>query len=244
MNNFKLWACSYRKLFSLYKSPNPYTSRTQKSPHPKPYHDSLPSTLPFSKHNLPAWPPAEVCMHISANTQLCTSSNPQSQPLEISVPEQNMYLETPEHGTISPHDSVSHFSDLDPIPCCDIQDDTDILIELPAFWGDSAENALSSPSISSLDDSLKEFFRLLDAQDDIPIDPAILANHWPWEDGSLQQSVPQADSFINSETTCLYPDPLPVLHRLSNYYQGSCEKAGGENGNTQISDHSHIHDYQ
>ena len=244
MNNFKPWARSYRKSFSPYKSPNPYTSRTQKSPRPKPYHDSLSSTLPLPKHNLPARPPAEVCVHISANTQLCTSSSPQSQPLEISVPEQNTYPETPEHGTTSPHDSAPHFSDPDPIPRCDIQDDTDIPIEPPAFRGDSAKNALSSPSISSSDDSLEEFFRLPDAQDDIPVDPAILANHWPWEDGSFQQSVPQADSFINSETTCSYPDPPPVLHRPPNYYRSSCEKAGGQNGNTQTSDHSHIHDYQ
>ncbi|BCR92561.1 uncharacterized protein ACHE_80461S [Aspergillus chevalieri] len=86
----------------------------------------------------------------------------------MSVPEQNTYPETPEHSTTSPHDSAPHFSDLDPISRCDIQDDTDIPIEPPAFWGDSAENALSSPSISSSDDSLEEFFRLPDAQDDIP----------------------------------------------------------------------------
>src|SRR5699024_610087 len=142
------------------------------------------------------------------------------------------------------HDSAPHFSDPDPIPRCDIQDDTDIPIKPPAFRGDSAENALSSPSISSSDDSLEEFFRLPDAQDDIPIDPAILSNHLPWEDGSLQQSVPQADSFINSEMTCSYPDPPPVLHSPPSYHQGSCEKAGDQNGDTQTSDHSHIHDHQ
>ena len=244
MNNFKPWSCSYRKPFSPYKSPNPYTLRTQKSPHPKPYHDSLSSTLPLPKHNLPARPPAEVCMHINANTQVCTSSSSQSKPLEISVPEQNTYPETPDHSTTSPHDSAPHFSDPDPIPCCNIQDNTAIPIKPPAFWGDSAENSLSSPSISNSDDSLEEFFRLPDAQDYIPIHPAILSNHWPWEDGSLQQSVSQADSSINSETTCSYPDPPPVLHSPPNYHQGSCEKAGGQNGNTQTSDHSHIHDHQ
>ncbi|EYE95322.1 uncharacterized protein EURHEDRAFT_412135 [Aspergillus ruber CBS 135680] len=39
MNNFKPWACPYRKPSSPNKSPNPCTSRTQKSPRPKPYHD-------------------------------------------------------------------------------------------------------------------------------------------------------------------------------------------------------------
>ena len=244
MNNFKLWARSYRKPFLSYKSSNPYTSRTQKSPCPKPYHDSLLSTLPLPKHNLPAWPPAEVCVHINANTQLCTSSSSQSQPLEISVPEQNTYLETPEHGTTSPHDSAPHFSDPHSNSCCNIQDDTDIPIKLPTFWRDLVDNVLSSPSISSSDDSLEELFRFPDAQDNIPIDPAILANHWSWKDGSLHQFVPQADSSINSETTCSYPDPLSVLHSPPNYHQSSCENAGGQNGNTQISDHSHIHDHQ
>ena len=249
MNNFKPWACSYRKPFSPYKSPNPCTPRTLKSPRPKPYHDSLPSTLPLPKHNLPARPPAEVCVHISANIQPCTSSSSQSQPLEISVPEQNTYLETPEHSTTSPHDSAPHFSDPDPISRCDIQDDTDIPIEPPAFQGDSAENALSSPSISSPDDNLEEFFRLPDAQDDIPIDLAILANHWLWEDGSLQQSVPQADSFINSETTCSYPDPPPVLHSSPNYHQGSCERLVARMAilkqmTTHIHDHQQLHPSQ
>lgn len=150
--------------FSPYKSPNPCTPRTQKSSRPKPYHDSLPRTLPLPNHNLPARPPAEVCVHISANTQPCTSSSSQSQPLEISVPEQNTYPETPEHSTTSPHDSAPHLSDPDPISRCDIQDDTDIPIEPPAFRGDSAENALSSPTISSSDDSL-ESRRVLQASE-------------------------------------------------------------------------------
>ena len=244
MNNFKPWARSYRKPFSSNKSPNPYTARTQKPPRPKPYHDSLPSTLPLPKHHLPARPPTEVCVHISANTQPCTPSISQSQPLEISVPEQNACPETPEHGITSPHDSAPHLPDPDPIPRCDIQDDTDISVEPPSFRGDSAENGLSSPSISSSDDSLEEFFRLPDAQDDIPINPAILANHWPWEDGNLQQSVPQADILINSERTCSYPDPPPILHSQYNHFRDFSERAGGLNSNTQTSDHSRIHDHQ
>lgn len=244
MNNFKPWARSYRKPSPPKKPPNPCTARIPKSPCPKSYHASLPSTLPLTKHHLPARPPAKVCMHISANTRLSTPSSSQSQTLEISVPEQNTCLETPEHRMVSPHDSAPHFPDLDSIPCCDIQDNTDIPIEPPTFWGDSADNGPSSPSISSSDDSLEEFFRLPHAQEDIPINPEILANYWPWEDGNLQQSVPQADSFINSETTCSYPDPPPVLHRPPNYYRGSCENVGGQNGNIQTSDHSCIHDHQ
>ena len=80
---------------------------------------------------------------------------------------------------VSPHDSAPYFPDPNPIPCCNIQDDTDIPIKLPTFWRDLVDNVLSSPSISSSDDSLEEFFRLLHAQDDIPINPEILVNHWP-----------------------------------------------------------------
>ena len=244
MKNFKPWAPPYKKPFSPYKSPNSKSPRTQKSPHPKPYHDSLSSTLPLPKHHLPARPPAEVCVHISANTQPCAELSSQSQPPELSVPEPNTCPENPEHGTTSPHDSAPHISDLGPIPGCDLRDDTSIPTGPPAFQEDIPENGLSSPSISSLDDSLEEFFRLPDTQDDIPIDPVILANHWPWEDGNLQQSDPQADSVINSEMTCPYPDPPPVLHSLPNHYRDSNERAGGQNGNDQTSDCPHIHDYQ
>ena len=55
---------------------------------------------------------------------------------------------------------------------------------------------------------LPRFFRLPDAQENIPIDPAILANHWSWAGNSLQQSVPQADNFVNSE----YDVHLLALH--------------------------------
>lgn len=125
--------------------------------------------------------PKFACIsHISANTQPCTELSSQSQPPELSVPEPNTCPENPEHGTTSPHNSAPHISDPDPIPRCDLQDDTSIPIEPPAFRGDIPENDLLSPSISSSDDSLEESFRLRDTQNDIPIDPVILANHWPW----------------------------------------------------------------
>lgn len=45
-------------------------------------------------------------------------------------------------------------------------DETSVPIEPYAFWDDISEN-------------LEEFFGLPDTKDDIPIDPVILANHWP-----------------------------------------------------------------
>lgn len=96
-----------------------------------------------------------------------------------------MDLEDLKHGPVPPQDLVPHILDLDPIPRGDLQDNTSILIEPPAFWGDFAEESLSSPSASSLDNSLERFFRLPDAQDDIPINLVILANHEPWVDSGL-----------------------------------------------------------
>lgn len=237
MNNFKLWAPPHRKPFSQYKSPNPCSPIIQNLPRPKPY-NSLSGTLPLRKHHLPARPPAEVCVHISANSQPCTP------PRQISIPQPNTYSENPKHGAASPHDLAPHISDPNPIPNRDPQDDTSIPIEPPTFRGDFAEDGLSSPSLSSSDDSLEEFFRPPDTQDDIPINPLILANHGPWEDSDLQESVPQADSLIDQGTTCPYPDPPTVLHSPPDRYQDSSEGASGEHGHTQSSDHPHNYNHQ
>ncbi|KAL2811451.1 hypothetical protein BDW59DRAFT_57789 [Aspergillus cavernicola] len=246
MKHFKPWAPPHRKPFSPHKSPNSSSPRTQTLPRPKPYHDSLPSTLPLPKHHLPARPPAEVCVHISANTRSNTPLSSQFQPREISIPPPSSPCSKDlEHGTTSLHDSAPLISGPDPIPYCDPQDDTSIPIEPPVFRGDFPEDSLSSPSISSSDECLGEFFRLLGAQDDIPIDPVILANHGPWEDGDLQLSIPQADSLISSEATCPYPDPPPILNSLPDHYRDSSERAGGQNSNIQTSDDPpHILDCQ
>ncbi|KAL4780204.1 hypothetical protein BJX76DRAFT_338559 [Aspergillus varians] len=201
MNNFKPWAPPTRKLFLPYKLPNSCSSGPQNPPCPKTYCNSFSITLPPPKHHLPARPPAEVCVHVSANSQWCTPLSSQFQPGEISTSEPNTYLENPKLGTPSPHRSALHVSDPDP-------NDTDIPIEPPPFRGDSAEDGLSSPSKSSSDDSLEESIGLPNTQGDIPIDPVILANHESWGDIGVQLSTPQADSFINLETACPYPEQL------------------------------------
>ncbi|KAL5335618.1 hypothetical protein BJX70DRAFT_311343 [Aspergillus crustosus] len=129
---------------------------TQNPPRPKHCYDSPWSTLLPPKHHLPARPPAEVYM--SANV------------------EPHAYLETLKHDK-NPKDSAPHIFKPDIISSCDPQDNTSIPTEPPLFWGDSAEDGLLSPSISSSDDSLEEFLRLPVIQDDIPINPVILASH-------------------------------------------------------------------
>jgi hypothetical protein len=246
MNNFKPWAPPHGKPFLPHKPLNSRSPRTSNLPHPKPRHDSFPSTLPFPKHHLPARPPAKVCVHISTNTQPRTPLSSQFQPQEISVPPLNTpYSENPKQGTTSPHDPAPHTSNSDPISPCDFQEITDIPIEPPFFRGeDIAEDGLPSPSISSSDDSLEEFFRLPGLQSNIPIDPVILANDGPWGASDLHQTVPQGDSLIISETICPYPEPPPVLHNAPDHHRDSGEGAGSRDGNTRTSDHPPIHGHQ
>ncbi|KAL4861181.1 hypothetical protein BDV12DRAFT_204268 [Aspergillus spectabilis] len=178
MNSFKPWAPPHRKPFPPHKSPTSCSPSAQNLPRPKPYHDSPRSTLPRFKHNLPARPPAEVCVPTNADTQF--------QPQEIPASKPHTYSETPKHGTTSLNDLASHVSEPDVIPHYNPQDNTDIPNEPPPFRGDFEEHGIPSPSISSPDEDLEEFLRPSDAQDDIPIDPVILASHGSWEDMDLQ----------------------------------------------------------
>ncbi|GMG38900.1 unnamed protein product [Aspergillus oryzae] len=242
MDNFKPWTPPHTKSFSRHKSHKSRTPRASNLTHPKPRHDSLPSTLPFPKHSLPARPPAEVCMNISTNTQPGTPLSSQSQPRGISIPPPNTpYSEKPKHATASPPDPAPHTSNSDGTSPYDFQDITDTPIEPPFFWEDTVMGGPSSPSMSSSDDSLKEFFRLPDIQNDIPIDPLILANDGPWEASDLHQPVLQDDSLIVSETICPYPEPPPILHHVPDHHRVSSERPRSQNGNTQTRDHTHAH---
>ena len=48
-------------------------------------------------------------------------------------------------------------------------------------------------------------------QNNIPIDPLILADNGPWEAGDLRQPSLQSDSPTVSEMICPYPDPPPIF---------------------------------
>ncbi|KAL4866862.1 hypothetical protein BDV12DRAFT_187077 [Aspergillus spectabilis] len=210
---------------------------TQNPPRPKDCHGSPRSTLPPPKRHLPARPPAEVCVSTNAVIRPCPSpSGSQCQPRETIAPEPHAYSETPKPDR-NPNDLAPHIKEADTISRCDFQDSTGTPTEPPSlFRRDSAEAGLSSPSVSGSDYSLEEFFRLSDAQDNPPIDPAILADHGLWEDVNLQLSVPEgAGSLIDSGTICSYPDPPPVLHSPPGYYQDSSKRTSG---------HPYIHDGQ
>ncbi|KAL4811698.1 hypothetical protein BDW67DRAFT_12758 [Aspergillus spinulosporus] len=235
INNFKPWAPPPTK--SRHRTPSIHSLKPPNSPHPKPSHALPPSTLPPPKHHLPPRPPAEVCVNISAGGRPGTPSGSQTQETSRLESEQCLIPETGKHDTVS-HNSVS------PIHRCNSQDDTEAPAEPPAFSGDYAARGLSSPSTSSSNDSIEEFLRLPDAQDDnIPIDPVILADCESWENIDLSLQDPQADSLITTEKACPYPDPPAVLYNSINNSRDPDGRVGGEGGedsDTQTSDCDHL----
>ncbi|KAL5335553.1 hypothetical protein BJX70DRAFT_390580 [Aspergillus crustosus] len=151
MNNFKPWAPPHQRPFAQHKSSNLCSIRTQNPPR---------STLTPLKHDLPARPLVKVC--VSTNTGIWLSSLPlssQSQPRDITALEPHTYSETPKHNK-NPNNLAPYFRDPPSL-----------------VLGDSGEANLLSPSVSGLDDSLEEFFRLPVIQDNTPINPVILTNY-------------------------------------------------------------------
>ncbi|KAL2866152.1 uncharacterized protein BJX67DRAFT_372802 [Aspergillus lucknowensis] len=177
INNFKPWAPLPRKPFLPYKTSSTCFLRLPNSPSSMPSYNLPPSTLLLPKHYLPAQPLAEVCMLVIANTQPYLESN--------------TFLEDPDYGAAFPCNPVPYIPAVDLISCYNSQDNTSISTKPPIFQGDYVEDTLSPLSISSLDNSLEEFFLLLDTQEDIPID--LIA--------------------------CPYPDPPTLLPIPPNNYQ-------------------------
>ena len=240
INNFKPWAPHPTKL--LHRTPSIRSLRTPNSPQPKSSHILPQSTLPLPTHHLPARPPVEVCMNVSANSQPHTPSSSETQKREISrlESEQSSFPEISEYDTAS-RNSVPHFPAADANHCCNSQGNTESPAEPPAFRGDYTASGLSSPSISSSNDSIEEFLRLSEAQgDNIPIDPVILADIEGWEDLDLQPHAPQADTLITTEKACPYPDPPTILYSPISHSRDPDERVGGEDSDTQTSDCDHL----
>jgi hypothetical protein len=214
INNFKPWTPLPAKPCPPHRTLNACSPRTSITPNPEPCHVLLPGTLPPPKHHLPARPPAEVCVHVSANTQLES--------------------ETFERSTASRQSSVPHVPAPDLIRPCYAQDETRTPTEPPGFQADDAARNVPSPSASSSTDSLEDFFRMPDSpQDSIPIDPVILANLGPWESDDLQLHAPPADGITNPETTCLYPEPPAILSSPASRFEVPGERDGSDNGGIQ-----------
>ncbi|KAL6228640.1 hypothetical protein BDW75DRAFT_246506 [Aspergillus navahoensis] len=203
INNFRPWTPLPTKPFPPHRTLTACSPRIQSPPSPEPYHVPPPSTLPLLKHHLPARPPPEVCVHVSANTQLES--------------EQSSFLEKSGNGAASQSNSVPHAPALDLIHHCDPQDTAGTLAEPPGVQGDYRARDLPSPSTSGSADSLEEFLRLPDVpHDDIPVDPLLLADLGPWKPDDLQLLETPVDGLINPDTTGQYPEPPEILHSPTN----------------------------
>ncbi|KAL2366234.1 hypothetical protein RJZ56_000882 [Blastomyces dermatitidis] len=242
VNNFKPWTPRHPKSFSLRKCPNSHTPGPRKPPPPAPAPrcDVSPNTLLPPKHGLPSKPPAEVCVPISGNTQPCAPLSSPSHPREMSIPPPSS--ENPRHRVSSLCDLAHHIPNSHPTSARDVQHDiSDAPTELPPLGGSAAGADSSSPSITSSDGSLEDFFRLPDLQNNIPIDPAILADDAPWDISDLHQPVQQGDDLASPKAICPYPEPpLSMSCDPPNHHHGSGERPDSWNRNFQTDDDTHV----
>ncbi|OJD23060.1 hypothetical protein ACJ73_05595 [Blastomyces percursus] len=158
--------------------------------------------------------------------------------------------ENPRHRVSSLCDLAHHTRSLHPILARDVQDDTsDTPTELPPLGRGSTGTGSSSPSITrsdgSSDGSLEDFFRLPDLQNNIPIDPAILADDAPWDISDLHQPVQQGDDLASPKAIYPYSVPRPSMScEPPNHHQGSRERSDYWNRNSQADDDTQVLDHR
>ncbi|KJF59957.1 uncharacterized protein CIMG_11012 [Coccidioides immitis RS] len=121
-------------------------------------------------------------MLFSINIKPYIPSASQSQAQELIPPSSMPHSESPEHGHLYPHDPLQVTPNSPQIVACNTQHPTSP-DEPPLLEKGATGPSLSSPSTVSLDSSLEEFPQLpvLQNNDNILIDPAILANGRLWE---------------------------------------------------------------
>ncbi|EEH39764.2 hypothetical protein PAAG_01953 [Paracoccidioides lutzii Pb01] len=242
---WKPWTPRHPKSFSPRKCPNSRTpeSRNPPPPPPAPRCDVYPNTMLPPKHGLPLKPPAKVCVPISGNTQPCALLSSPSQPREMSLPPPSS--ENLRHGVSSLCDLAHHTLNSHPTSARDIQDNiSDTPTELPPLGRGATGTDSSSLSKTSSDGSLEDFCRLLDLQNNIPIDPVILADNAPWDISDLHQPVQQGDDLANPKAIYPYPEPpLSMSCDPFNHHQGSEERPDSWNRNSQTVDDTYVLDH-
>ncbi|EFW16402.1 hypothetical protein D8B26_005740 [Coccidioides posadasii str. Silveira] len=239
--NFKPWAPPHPKSLNSHALVAS-CSLPSKSCHDSPRNTPR-NTLPPPKHHLPARPPAEVCMSFSTNTKPYTPSASQSQARGSIPPPSMPSSESPERGPSYPHDPLQVIPNSPRIVACNTRDPTTPPDELPPLEEGATGPGPSSPSTTSSDGSLEGFPSLPVLQNDnhIPIDPAILANGRPWEASELLPSFWQGNSPAIPEAHCPYPEPpLSRFCRAPDYHQGCMEEFDGWNENAPKDKHPHI----
>ncbi|PLB33626.1 uncharacterized protein BDW47DRAFT_113620 [Aspergillus candidus] len=121
---------------------------------PQPF---LPKALPLPKHQLPARPPAEVCVRASAVAPSVTSPTSQkSHRLHFdTMPAMSAHAEHAEQLGKFPENRASPSPTSDLAPSRDVHDDLDGSTDAP-FCPD-ASRYISSPSVSNPDEIWQEF---------------------------------------------------------------------------------------
>ncbi|OJD22994.1 hypothetical protein ACJ73_05651 [Blastomyces percursus] len=230
--NFKSWAPSQPK------SLNSHSLVASCSLPSKSCHDPPRNTLPPPKHHLPARPPAEVCLSFSTNTKPYTPPASQSRAPESTPPPSMPRSESPGHGPPYLHDLLQVTPNSPRIVACNTRDPTPP-DEPPPLEEGATGPGPSSPSTASSDRGLEEFPVL--QNDNIPIDPATLADGRPWEASELLPSFWQGNSPAIPEAHCLYPEPpLSMFCGAPDHHQGCMEGFDGWNENAQKDKHPHI----
>ncbi|GFF61013.1 hypothetical protein IFM51744_10557 [Aspergillus udagawae] len=199
-DNFKTWTPPFRTRSSSKRSCLHLPSN--ESPAIKFPHSPVPRALPLTKHQLPARPPAEVCVPASAVTPSGTLRTPQS----------------PSHKSPRLHSATTPATA--PATSSDTQHAERLELSprngaVPSSNPDLSTGRLEIyivTSVSSSDESWQELLQPADEQNGIPIDPVILANNGPWETEDERQHIHEDGDAVISKTICQYPDP-PLLLR-------------------------------
>ncbi|KAF9889997.1 hypothetical protein FE257_006677 [Aspergillus nanangensis] len=224
-DNFKSWTPPSRTRCPSSKPPWPHEHAPPTKPSSTKFlQPFLPQALPLPKHQLPARPPAEVCVHASAVIPSVTSEGPQSKSQKPSrlhfdtTTTTSAHVQHTEPPGQFPGNRTSSSTTSDLAPSRDFHGDFDASADAP-FCSDDASQYISSPSVSSSDESWQELLQLADKQSGIPIDPMILTNNGPWETEDERQHIHADNDAFISGTTCLYPDPPPLLRDVPARYQ-------------------------
>jgi hypothetical protein len=170
------------------------------------------------------------------SSRLHSATTPATTPATSSNTQQAERLEQ------SPRNGPGPSSNPDLATSRKVHDAIDASIDAP-FFPEDALRYISSPSVSSSDESWQEFLQPADEQNGIPIDPVILTNNGPWETEDERQHIHADGDAVISETICRYPDPPPLLrdtlaeNRNSNAYPEAQE--GNSRSDSPLYNQSH-----
>jgi hypothetical protein len=249
-DSFKTWTPPFRTRSSSKRSR--LHPPSNESPAIKFRQSPLPQALPLPKHQLPARPPAEVCIHASAVAPSGTFRAPQcpsqksfrlhAATAPVRTPVTSSDTQHAERLEQSPRNEPGSSSAPDLATPRRVHDAIDASVDGP-FFSEDTLRYISSPSVSSSDESWQEFLQAADEQNDILIDPVILTNNGPWETEDECQHIHADGDAAILETICQYPDPPPLLRdtRVENRNSNADPEAQEGNSRSDSPLHNQSH---